>query len=233
MSPEGSSRHALEEGLHRLNEHMQTLAELSELAIRKAVAGLQDLDTQTAHEVFALDHEIYGLQTEIEKNCVDLIALHAPVARDLRTITTSLKIVTDLDRIGRYARDIAEAATEISRHSTTSPEKIEKLGRMADLTIHMVDTSIRSFTNRDAASVRAIAEFDNAVDDLYDEIFKDLTTEMDAGTLSAELGVQYILVSRYLERIADHAVNVGLRVIYMVTGERQEKAKLRHSAPQP
>ncbi len=219
MKSERPRRVALEEGLSKLGENMVTLAELSEFAIQKAIGGLLESDAPQALEVSTLDREIYALQNVIEKNCVDLIALHAPVARDLRTITTSLKIVTDLDRIGRYARDIAEIALEQQKQGKAPPREEEQLKRMSDLTIHMVDTAVRAFTRHDAASVRDIAEFDNAVDDLYEAIYQDLLTQIGKGTLSPETGVQYILVCRYLERIADHAVNVGHRVVYMVTGE--------------
>src|SRR6059058_1920145 len=106
--PQAAERKALEKGLHKLNENMVTLAELAELSIRKAVDGLTRLDPEVAQEVFTLDQEVYGLQLEIERTCIDLLALHAPVARDLRTITTSLKITTDLDRIGRYGKDLAQ-----------------------------------------------------------------------------------------------------------------------------
>src|SRR6266545_1213087 len=170
---------------------MVTLAELSELAIRKAIDGLTRFDTEVAREVFTLDQEVYGLQLEIERTCIDLIALHAPVARDLRTITTSLKITTDIARI----RD------------------------MADHTIHMVDTSIDAFVKRDAESVRNIMEVDDEVDRMHDEIFIDLVRRIEDRTLDTESGARYILVNRYLERIADHAVNIGLRVVYMVTGD--------------
>lgn len=221
MKPGAAPRKAMAEELAKLNENMQTLAELSELSIRKAIEGLQDMNPEGAKEVFALDQEIYALMETIEKDCVDIIALHAPVALDLRTITTSLKITTDLDRIGRYSWDIAEIAISLGTGATSQPKKIRKMARMADLTIHMVDTAIRAFTSRDAASVRNIGDFDNAVDDLHDEIFKEIITQISEGTLPADIGVKYILVNRYLERIADHAVNVGHGVVYMVTGERQ------------
>src|SRR2546428_2926899 len=108
IMPEAAERKALESGLRRLNENMATLAELSELAIRKAIDGLRRLDPGVADDVFTLDEEIYALQLEIESTCVDLLALHAPVARDLRTITTSLKITTYLERIADHAVNIGE-----------------------------------------------------------------------------------------------------------------------------
>jgi phosphate transport system protein len=223
---EVAQRKALALGLERLNENMRNLAELSELAIRKAIDSLQHVSETEAREVFDVDNAMYELQFVIERNCVDLIALHAPVARDLRTITTSLKISTDFDRIGRYSKDIAEISLKVGKESPTLPEKLENLTRMADLTIHMVDTSIRAFVNRDAESVKDIGKFDDAVDDMHDELFLELVKLMENRILRVSQGAEYILVSRYLERIADHAVNVGNRVVYMMTGEQP-----RHAAP--
>src|SRR5213080_2960001 len=177
---------------------MLTLAELSELAVRKAVDGLTRLDLETANEVFTLDQEVYGLQLEIERTCIDLLALHAPVARDLRTITTSLKITTDLDRIGRYGKDLSELTLQFRDRHIVERADVARIQEMADRTITMVDT---------------------AVDLLHDENFKDIVRRMTEGKLNVETGARYLLVNRYFERIADHAVNIGLRVVYMVTGD--------------
>jgi phosphate transport system protein len=218
--PEKAERKALAEGLRALNENMVTLADLSELAIRKAVDGLTRLDPVVSEEVFTLDGEIYALQLEIEKNCVDLIALHAPVARDLRAITTSLKITTDFDRIGRYAKDIAEITL---RFRGKEPDHLRNLGsipEMTELAIQLVDKAIRAFVARNADSVRHIQEDDDAVDLLEERAFQELVEKMKSRALDVEVGARYILVTRYLERIADHAVNIGQRVVYMVTGER-------------
>ena len=223
--PEKAERKALMAGLTKLNEDMATLAELSELAIRKAVDSLARIDEGAAEEVFTLDQEIYALQQEIEGTCVDLIALHAPVARDLRTITTSLKITTDLDRIGRYAKDIAEVTVEFQGDTERHFKKLVSIPHMADLTVQMVDTAIRAFVNRDAESVRNIAAVDDSVDALNDEIFREIVTYMMDGSMKVVVGARYILVGRYLERIADHAVNIGERVVYMVTGERPPRVR--------
>lgn len=217
--PEKAERKALERGLGKLNENMVTMGELSELAIRKAVDALSRGDRTIAEEVFTLDEELYGLQEEIEGTCVDLIALHAPVARDLRTITTSLKITTDLDRIGRYAKDIAEVSLQFSGGPPAGLADQINIPRMADHTIRMVDTAINAFVKRDAESVRNIMAVDDEVDRLHDQVFEELVGHMEAGRLPVATGARYILVARHLERIADHAVNIGLRVVYMVTGE--------------
>lgn len=219
MMTKSEQRKALTEGLKKLNENMLTLAELSELAIRKALDSFIHLNEEAAREVFTLDQEVYGLQLEIERTCVDLIALHAPVARDLRTITTSLKIATDLDRIGRYAKDLGEITVQFRGRNIAPASEIGKIREMSDRTINMVDKAIDAFVKRDAESVRRIMEEDDVVDRLHDEVFAEVVRLMDARAMEIETGARYILVNRYLERIADHAVNVGMRVVYMVTGD--------------
>src|SRR5438552_357452 len=138
--PQAAERKALEKGLHKLNENMVTLAELAELSIRKAVDGLTRLDPEVAQEVFTLDQEVYGLQLEIERTCIDLLALHAPVARDLRTITTSLKITTDLDRIGRYGKDLSELTLQFRDRHIVERADVALIQEMAD---HAVNIGLR------------------------------------------------------------------------------------------
>ncbi len=230
--PEKAERKALAKGLNTLNENMATMAELSELAIRKAVDALSRGDGAIAQEVFTLDEEIYGLQEEIEGTCVDLIALHAPVARDLRAITTSLKITTDLDRIGRYAKDIAEVSLQFSGGPPPGLADLVKIPQMADHTIRMVDTAIDAFLKRDADPVRNIMSVDDEVDRLHDEVFQEIIGHMESGRLAIAAGARYILVARHLERIADHAVNIGMRVVYMVTGEMLPRIRAADRAKQ-
>lgn len=226
-------RKALAAGLARLNENMVTLAELSELAIRKAIDGLSRHDTEVADEVFTLDEEIYALQLEIEKTCIELIALHAPVARDLRTVTTSLKITTDLDRIGRYAKDIGEITMQFRGREGGMPSELAKIREMADHTIQMVDRATDAFVKRDDKSVRNVVAEDDVVDRMHDELFAEIVRSMNAGSVDTETGARYILVNRYLERIADHAVNIGLRVVYMVTGEWLPRVRAAERASKP
>lgn len=233
MTATPAERKALAKGLMKLNEHMLTLAELSELAIRKAVDGLARLDPAIADEVFTLDQEIYALQMETEKTCGDLIALHAPVASDLRTVTTSLKITTDLDRIGRYAKDIVDITVQFPPGSENWFDRLPGLPKMVDRTIEMVDVVTDAFVRRNAESVRDIAEVDDAVDALYDETFRAVVGYMEDRSLAVTAGARYILVARYLERIADHAVNIGERVVYMVTGERVPRVRAADRARVP
>lgn len=217
--PEQAERKALSEGLAELRDRMTTLAELAQLAIRKAIETFE-VKSDEAGTVFTLDQEIFALREETVKACVDLIALHAPVARDLRAITTSLEITTDLDRTGRYSRDIAEAGTRLRGRPGGPVPTPAKLHRMGELTIGMVDTAIKSYLAADAEPVRNIIQADDAVDNLHDAVYTDVVDGMAGRELPPDIGAQYILVNRYLERISDHAVNIGNHVTYMVTGRR-------------
>jgi phosphate transport system protein len=236
--PQIAERKALSEGLQQLNENMVTMAQLSELAIRTAVATVDGQATARPgmakpdpNDVFALDQEIYGLKQQVETDCINLIALHAPVARDLRTITSSLEVTTHLDRIGRYAKDIAESSQRLREEGAPSTTHSAKLARMVDLTIDMVDTAVQAFVHRDAEPVRNIIRADDAVDQLHAEVFQEVVDRMNDRTLAPKLGAQYILINRYLERSADHAVSIGEQVVYMLTGERPPRVK--HGAIKP
>jgi phosphate transport system protein len=230
--PPAAERKALSEGLEHLNENMVTMAQLSELAIRTAVGtlaipGLKEKAPERANtqDVFTLDQELYGLMQRIEEDCVNLIALHAPVARDLRTITSSLEVTAHLDRIGRYAKDIAEASERVRAQGNHAAEHFSKIARMVDLTIEMVDTAVDAFVNRDAEPVRNILKTDDAVDSLHAEVFQEVVDRMSDRSVTPPIGAQFILINRYLERIADHAVSIGEQVVYMLTGERPPRVK--------
>jgi phosphate transport system protein len=219
MPPEVVERKVFSEGLQQLNDRIVRMAALSQQAVRKAVDGLVRRDIQECKDVFAIDRQVYQYQREIDQECTDLIALHAPVAKDLRTIMTTLKISTDIDRIGRGARNLAEVGMEIAAFGPVSPSKLAKLTRNADLAIHMVDQAVRAFVDRNDHGVREMARFDDAVDELHQEIFADIIAGLKDRSLKPEVGVRLALANRYIERMADHAVNIADRVVYMVSGQ--------------
>jgi phosphate transport system protein len=231
--PTAVERKALSAALDRLNENMRTMAEFAVLAIRKAAEALEKGHRHDADEVFTLDQEIYGLKQKIEQSCIELIALYAPVASDLRTITASLEITTDLDRIGRYSKDIAEAAEKLRGMSRESLGKIGNLTHMADLTIQMIETSVNAFVQRQLDPVRDIVHTDDTIDALHDEVFEELVEKMTDQSVAPRVGAQYILINRYFERLADHAVNIGLDVIYMITAKRPIKVKRQNGESPP
>jgi phosphate transport system protein len=227
-------RKAFSEGLAQLNENMVTLAELSELSIRKAVATLQPPATPDAdgRDVLTLDQEIYALREQVVKSCVDLIALHAPVAKDLRLITTCLEISTDLDRIGRYSRDIVEITTMLGDDVRAPAGALQNLVKMGELAIDMVDRAVEAFVRRDAEPVKDIVRRDDPIDALHDEVFREIIQRIEDRSISPRIGAEFILINRYFERLADHAVNIGLHVTYMMTGDRPRiKGDMRGQTP--
>ncbi len=218
------ARKVFEKELVELGDDVAKMANLAVDSISLAVKSLVDLDVELAKKVFEIDVQLYKMDLEIEKKCLDLIALQTPVARDLRTIGTCLKIITNLDRVGRYAADISEVTINIS--DTTHFKKLVSIQMIANMTVDMVRTAVQSFNSRDVSLVNRIFDEEEKVDALYDEITREVLTYMMEDPKTISRGIQYILVARYLERIADHACSIGERVVYMVQGERMQ-LKLR------
>ena len=234
MPPEVAERRAFSAGLAELSENMATLAELAELSIRKAVATLQESEPGSdGKDVFTLDQEIYALKQQVVKSAIDLIALHAPVARDLRTITTCLEISTDLDRIGRYSKDIVEITTMLGSDIHGPVRAVGNLVKMGELAIDMVDRAVDAFVKRDAEMVRDIVRRDDPIDALHDEVFREIIERIEDRSVTAHTGAEFILINRYFERLADHAVNIGLHVTYMVTGVHPRVEDDDLEAPEP
>ncbi len=206
--------------LKELKKMVEEMGDLSSRAISKAIDSLVDLDEEKIREVDDLDNKIYAYDRAIEKKSLDLIALQAPVARDLRMIGTCLKIITDLNRIGRYSQDITKVTERMlgKKHM----KKLVSIPHMADLTTKMVDMAVDSFVEENEEYQEEIYEKEEMVDALYDEIFREVLTYMMEDKETITMGTQYVLVIRYLERIADHACNIVDRVVYMETGERIE-----------
>ena len=218
MNPE--ARKSYHEELKELKNMVEEMGDLSTRAISLAIESLVDLDEDKIKEVSELDKKIYEYDKEIEKKSLNLIALQAPVAGDLRLIGTCLKIITDLDRIGRYSKDITKVSKRLlgQKHM----KKLISIPNMAELTIDMVDQSVKSFMDEDETLIDDIYEKEERVDAYYDETFREILTYMMEDSKTITKGTQYVLVIRYLERIADHACNIAERVVYMVTGERIE-----------
>lgn len=214
------ARKDLVEGLARLTESLRGSIDLSRRALEGAMRALDGEDGETVTAVIALDRDLYGLKQEVVRSCVELLALHAPVARDLRTITADLEIVSDLDRVGRYSKDIVEAVRDLPKEESDAFAALPPLKRMGELTARMLATVTEAWEKADAAAVANMEEADNAVDALHEEIFRALVGRIADQSLSPTTGASLILVNRYFERIADHAVNIGGHVEYLVTGIR-------------
>lgn len=214
-------RKAYETELEELDKLVDQMALKSKEAIALAAKSFEKLDQELADRVIRIDEEMYELNVDIEKRCLEVIALQSPVAKDLRTVGTYLKVITDFDRIGRYARDIAE----VTHHSADKAhfKPLVSIPHIAEMASRMVELSVLAFKDRNTELTKEVFELEDMVDSLYDEIFREVITYMMEDSKKIGIGINYMLVARYLERIADHAVNISERTIYMVTGERYVK----------
>jgi phosphate transport system protein len=214
-------RHFHEE-LDALKQTLLAMGALVEDQIRHAMRALVDRDEELAERVIARDREVNAYDVEVDEKCVELLALHQPAASDLRFITTAMKIVTDLERIGDQAVNIAQRTIELNREPQLKP--YIDLPRMADRAQTMVKQSLDAFVARDTKLARLICDEDSEVDSLKEQIFRELLTFMMADPSTIPRAIRLILISRFVERIADHATNIAEMVVYMV-----ESKMVRHT----
>lgn len=201
-----------------INKEVVHMGEMARIMVEKGVEAFLNGDEDLKKEVAILDKELYHQEQTIEKRCVDVIALYQPVAVDLRIVSTCLKIITDINRIGRYGRDIAEMAAHFDRD--VHYKRAISITLMSQLALSMVSDAIDSFVKRDDVRARTLLDRDDEVDSLWDSVFRESLTYMMEDPRNITSGTHNILVARYLERIGDHSCNIGDRVIFMVTGIR-------------
>lgn len=207
--------------LHRDLENLQrdilTLAAGVEESIYKAIRALQERDAELAQQVIVGDNQIDQQETHVEEECLKLLALHQPVAVDLRRIATVLKINTDLERMADIAGDIAERAVALARMKPLAPP--DNLQRMTDLTTSMVRQSLDAFVHHDTRLARRVIRLDDEVDRLNKENIDSLIQVMQQAPDMIEPGLSLFSAIRHLERIADHATNIAEDVVYLVEGD--------------
>jgi phosphate transport system protein len=192
---------------------------LARLNVLEGVQSLNELDAALADRVIEREARLNRLDVEIERDALDLLALNQPMAQDLRTIGATLKVITYLDRIGRYGYDIAKVTRRLQ--GAEQARRIAAFTLMAEHAVRMLDQALEAYRDRDAAKARAIAAQDDAVDGMYEQVFRQCVTYMmeDARTISA--CAHYILVARHLERAADNASKIAEKALYAATGERR------------
>lgn len=200
--------------LEELKEKLLRMAALVQEAISDAVQSLVKRDSELAQKTFVGEDRINKLEIEIDDMCLKFLALKQPMATDLRFITSAMKIITDLERMGDQAVNIAERAISLNQEPQLKP--YIDIPRMADLTQSMVRDVLNSFVNRDSKLARSVCERDDVVDALNDQVFRELLTYMITDTKAIPRSVHLMIVSRCLERIADHATNIAEDVIFMV-----------------
>jgi len=210
--------------LDNLQRDLLALAGLVEDAIHKATRALQTRNINLAREVIEGDAQIDSEDNHVYEECLKILALHQPVATDLRRIVSVMMITTDLERMGDLAEEIAERA--ISLNGTAHVPIPEKLQRMADLTTMMVRQSLDSFVNLNTTQAERVLRMDDEVDRYNDEIIQELIKAMQSNPDMVDPGLSMFSATRHLERIADHATNIAEDVIYLIGGEL-----VRHRLP--
>ena len=200
--------------LEKLKENLLRMAALVEKVISDAVQSLMKRDSELAQKTITSDDAINDLEIVIEEMCLKLLALRQPMAIDLRFITAAMKIVTDLERMGDQAVNIAERAISLNQEPQLKP--YIDVPRMAEIVQSMVKDVLDAFVKQDSKLARSVCERDDLVDGLNDQVFRELLTYMISDSKTITRAVHLMIVSRCLERIADHATNIAEDVIFMV-----------------
>jgi len=206
-----------QEELSELKTRLLEMGGLAEDRVRAAVRALVERDAAGVDRVLSGDQPINQLHIEIDNRCFKLLALHQPMAVDLRAIVSAVKINTDLERVGDLAINIAEAARRYLRHPPV--KELIDIPRMADTAQRMLRDSLDSYVRRDVALAQAVLNQDDALDGLKTQVFRELLTYMLQDPATIEPSLDLVLISRHLERIGDHATNVAEDVIFMVSAK--------------
>jgi phosphate transport system protein len=203
--------------LEELKEGIQKMGALAQEMMCKSIEALKKQDDELADEVLLRKKELAEMDTKLEEKSFQLIALYQPMASDMRIIGASLKIVTYLNRIGRYGKDIANIAKDLSKAPHIA--KLVSIPHMNDIVCGMVTDSLTGYKTGDLSPLEDIVDRDDCVDALRYSIFRECISYMMEDPKSITRCMNYVMVARYLERCADHAVKIAEKVIYMVTGE--------------
>lgn len=206
-----------DEELKNLKEKLMQMATLAEESIALAVRSLKERNEVYAQQVFQGEETLNLLDIEIDNQGMHLFALRQPMAIDLRLITATMRIAVELERIGDLAVNIAERSLELLKQPPLKP--LIDIPRMAEIAQQMVKDAIDAFVNKNDKLAKNVCERDDEVDDLNDQIFRELLTYMMQDPKTIEIAVELILVGRHLERIADHATNICEDVVYLVKGK--------------
>jgi phosphate transport system protein len=208
----------LRRDLDNLQKDILGLAGLVEQSIHRAISALRERDVKSAKEVIAVDPQIDNEENHIEEECLKILALHQPVAIDLRRIASAMMINIDLERMGDLAEEIAERAVHLA---SLPPLPIDdgNLQKMTDLTTMMVRQSLDSFVNLSTEQAQVVLRMDDEVDRLNVELIQAIIAAMKRSSELIDAGLSMFSAVRHVERIADHATNIAEDVIYLVEGE--------------
>lgn len=216
-------RNKFDEQLSILNNMLIEMGSLIETAISQSIQALINQDTETARKLIDFDHKVDQKEKEIDALCLKLLLQQQPVAKDLRLISAALKMITDMERIGDQAADIAEIT--IMMADTPYIKKLEDIPKMAEAAQKMVTESIDAFVKKDLSLAKAVMKYDDVVDDLFDKIKFELINLIQTDSGSGEQAIDLLMIAKYLERIGDHAENIAEWVVFSITGENSKDFK--------
>ena len=214
-------RNRFDRQLYQLNDELIEMGELIEKAIEDTIKALVSQDVELANAVINMDDEIDAKEKEIENLCLKLLLQQQPVAKDLRLISSALKMITDMERIGDHATDISEITIELS--SQKYIKKLEHIQQMSKETMVMLVQSIEAFVNKDIDKARNVIEQDDIVDNLFITVKRELIGMIHENVDAGEQATDLLMVAKYLERIGDHATNISEWVIFSITGSHDNK----------
>ena len=212
-------RNRFDEQLFELNREIIEMGAMCEEAIASACKALSTGDTELADKVRENGSAIDQMERDIESRCMKLLLHQQPVARDLRLISAALKMITDMERIGDQAEDIAEIVLHLQGHTMEGVELIEEMARE---TIAMVTASVDAFVRKDVALAEKVLVQDDVVDDYFSRMKHGIIELIAENSADGEFALDLLMISKYLERIGDHATNIAEWVIYSVTGTHKE-----------
>lgn len=212
-------RNRFDEQLFELNREIIEMGSMCEEAIASATQAMIKGDTELAAKVKNNSSVIDHMERDIESRCMKLLLHQQPVACDLRLISAALKMITDMERIGDQAEDIAEIVIFLDGHTI---EEMQLIGEMARETIDMVTASVDAFVKKDVELAKKVIAQDDVVDDYFSEIKHGIIALLAEGAIDGESMLDFLMISKYLERIGDHATNIAEWVIYSVTGTHKE-----------
>ncbi|MBX3237125.1 MAG: phosphate signaling complex protein PhoU [Nitrospiraceae bacterium] len=210
--------------LAQLKDHLLRMGAMVEHQIQRALESLVERDSDTAISVIERDHEVNALDVEIDDTCIKLLATQQPTARDLRFVSTAMKISSELERMGDLADNIAQRALELNGEPQLKP--YIDIPRMANWTMRMVKECLDAFVNSDPVLARKVCVDDDVVDSINEQLFRELLSFMLENPATITRAIRLTFVAKSLERIADHATNIAELVVYMVEGKN-----IRHVAP--
>ena len=214
-----SIRARYERELKGITDNLVVMCRQIETALEKCIRALAKQDFELAREVRDDDALVNKLERDIEQSCLKLLMMEHPVAGDFREVSAALKMITDLERIGDQARDIAELTTQLGGGAYT-----EQLEQMAVIVIQMVNDGVQAYINRDLLLACSLDATDDKVDDLFNDVMSGLTARIKENPDCAEQAIMIMMITKYLERIGDHAVNIGEWVAYAITGHNPKQA---------